>query len=78
MLTPIRAAALLLAFGPISAIFAEDSALTLTLRYREQTSPESGRWLSPPLVQAMGETLGRGEQVLLFLNRRGYAPLVLC
>jgi primosomal protein N' (replication factor Y) len=26
----------------------------------------------------MGETLGRGEQVLLFLNRRGYAPLVLC
>jgi primosomal protein N' (replication factor Y) len=26
----------------------------------------------------MGETLARGEQVLLFLNRRGYAPLVLC
>jgi len=41
-------------------------------------SPESGRWLSPPLVAAMGETLARGEQSLLFLNRRGYAPLVLC
>jgi len=40
--------------------------------------PESGGWLSPPLVQAMAETLGRGEQSLLFLNRRGYAPLVLC
>ena len=43
-----------------------------------ETPPEVGRWLSPPLVAAMGETLVRGEQVLLFLNRRGYAPLVLC
>ena len=40
--------------------------------------PDPGRWLSPPLVLAMKETLTRGEQVLLFLNRRGYAPLVLC
>ncbi len=40
--------------------------------------PERGRWLSAPLVQAMVETLARGEQALLFLNRRGYAPLVLC
>ncbi|MBI1197369.1 MAG: primosomal protein N' [Phenylobacterium sp.] len=43
-----------------------------------ETPPEAGRWLSRPLIQAMAETLGRGEQVLLFLNRRGYAPLVLC
>ena len=42
------------------------------------TPPEHGRWLSPPLVRAMVETYGRGEQTLLFLNRRGYAPLVLC
>jgi primosomal protein N' (replication factor Y) len=42
------------------------------------TPPESGRWLSPPLITAMRETYGRGEQTLLFLNRRGYAPLVLC
>jgi len=40
--------------------------------------PERGRWLSPPLVQAMTETLERGQQTLLFLNRRGYAPLTLC
>jgi primosomal protein N' (replication factor Y) len=40
--------------------------------------PERGRWLSPPLVQAMTETLQRGQQTLLFLNRRGYAPLTLC
>jgi primosomal protein N' (replication factor Y) len=43
-----------------------------------ETPPEPGRWLSPPLVAAMAETLGRGEQSLIFLNRRGYAPLVLC
>lgn len=42
------------------------------------TPPESNRWLSPPLVAAMQETLAKGEQTLLFLNRRGYAPLVLC
>ena len=38
----------------------------------------SGRWLAPTLVGAMHDTLGRGEQALLFLNRRGYAPLTLC
>ena len=43
-----------------------------------QTPPDRGRWLAPPLVQAMAATLGRGEQALLFLNRRGFAPLTLC
>ncbi len=41
-------------------------------------APERGRWLSPVLVDAITETLGRGQQSLLFLNRRGYAPLTLC
>ncbi len=41
--------------------------------------PERGRFLSPPLVNAVKHTLERGEQALLFLNRRGYAPLLtLC
>ncbi|MCA3254911.1 MAG: primosomal protein N', partial [Alphaproteobacteria bacterium] len=40
--------------------------------------PARGRWLSPPLHDALAETLDRGEQALLFLNRRGYAPLTLC
>ena len=40
--------------------------------------PPPGRWLSPPVALALEETLERGEQALLFLNRRGYAPLTLC
>jgi primosomal protein N' (replication factor Y) len=40
--------------------------------------PERGRWLSPPVVDAMRKTLAAGEQTLLFLNRRGYAPITLC
>ena len=41
-------------------------------------APDGVQWISPTLVTAMKETLQRGEQVLLFLNRRGYAPLTLC
>jgi primosomal protein N' (replication factor Y) len=40
--------------------------------------PERGRWLSPRLVAALEERLEKREQSLLFLNRRGYAPLTLC
>lgn len=40
--------------------------------------PERGHWLAPRLLEAMRERLERGEQSLLFLNRRGYAPLTLC
>ncbi|HET6553890.1 MAG TPA: primosomal protein N' [Dyella sp.] len=34
--------------------------------------------LSPSLLAAVGETVKRGEQVLVFRNRRGYAPVLLC
>jgi primosomal protein N' (replication factor Y) len=40
--------------------------------------PERGKWLSPKLVSAMRDTFEAGQQSLLFLNRRGYAPLTLC
>ena len=43
-----------------------------------RTPPERGHFLSPPLVAAVTETLARGEQAMLFLNRRGYAPMTLC
>src|SRR5215469_842567 len=37
-----------------------------------------GRFLAPPLVGELAQTFEAGEQALLFLNRRGYAPLTLC
>ncbi|MFM5930054.1 MAG: primosomal protein N' [Novosphingobium sp.] len=40
--------------------------------------PERGHWLAPRLVKELKTRLERGEQSLLFLNRRGYAPLTLC
>ena len=40
--------------------------------------PERGKWISPKLVKEMREVLEKGQQSLLFLNRRGYAPLTLC
>lgn len=40
--------------------------------------PERGKFIAPGLVTAVKETLAAGEQALLFLNRRGYAPLTLC
>lgn len=41
-------------------------------------APERGGFLSPLLLRAMARTIERKEQSLLFLNRRGYAPLTLC
>ena len=38
--------------------------------------PQNG--LSAPIAQALADTFDRGEQSLVFLNRRGYAPVVTC
>ena len=40
--------------------------------------PPRQHWIAPPLVEALKDRLEKGEQSLLFLNRRGYAPLTLC
>lgn len=40
--------------------------------------PPRGRWIAPPLAEAVRSRLAAGEQSLLFLNRRGYAPLTVC
>jgi primosomal protein N' (replication factor Y) len=40
--------------------------------------PERGRWLAPRLMREIEARLDRGEQSMLFLNRRGFAPLTLC
>ena len=43
-----------------------------------QDPPPRGRWLAPRLVEELQANLEAGQQSLLFLNRRGYAPLTLC
>ena len=43
-----------------------------------ETPPARGHFLAPQLIDAVRDTLARGEQAMLFLNRRGYAPLTLC
>ncbi|NQU60803.1 MAG: primosomal protein N', partial [Rhodospirillales bacterium] len=50
---------------------------TILIDMRAEETP-SQCWLSPTLREAMEQTISRGEQVMLFLNRRGYAPLTLC
>ena len=42
------------------------------------TPTERRCWLAPPLLEAMAGRLEKKEQILLFLNRRGYAPMSLC
>ena len=51
----------------------EISAIDLT-----QDPPPRGRWLAPSLIAELEANLAAGEQSLLFLNRRGFAPLTLC
>ncbi|CUH75378.1 primosomal protein N' [Tropicibacter naphthalenivorans] len=64
--------------------------LTLTSRFGVAVMPEmraidmrreelpSNRWISPSLQHAVAARMARGEQALLFMNRRGYAPVTLC
>ncbi len=40
--------------------------------------PPRGRFIAPGVVDAIRETMAREEQAMIFLNRRGYAPLTLC
>ncbi|MCI4678526.1 primosomal protein N' [Rhodoblastus acidophilus] len=40
--------------------------------------PPRGKWIAPRLADAMRQNFAQNEQALLFLNRRGYAPLTLC
>ena len=42
------------------------------------TPPPRGAWISPPLRTALEQSFAAGQQAVLFLNRRGYAPLTLC
>jgi primosomal protein N' (replication factor Y) len=50
----------------------------IDLRKKDRKKGEGPQWISGVLREAIRETLAKGEQSLLFLNRRGYAPLMIC
>ena len=62
----------------LASRFAGAALPDVSLIDMRQSPPERGDWLSPALIKAVNSNLSVGEQSLLFLNRRGYAPLTLC
>lgn len=58
-------------FGP--AVMPQMDAIDM----RTEDLP-SGTWISPTLRAAVAQRMDKGEQALLFLNRRGYAPVTIC
>ena len=58
--------------------FAGRSLPTMEAVDLRRDAPPRGKWISPRLVEALRDNFARHEQALLFLNRRGYAPLTLC
>ncbi len=74
----------------VNAANGKYARLDLRSRYGEAELPDmvaidlrsedlpGGRWISPSLARAVETRLARGEQSLLFLNRRGFAPVTVC
>ncbi|WP_423066010.1 primosomal protein N' [Devosia sp. CN2-171] len=62
----------------LTARFADAGMPDITAIDMREEPPEKGQWIAPQLAREVFATLDRGEQALLFLNRRGYAPLTLC
>lgn len=56
----------------------QDLAPITAIDLRQNPPADKNGALSQPLIDSIGQTLDKGQQVLLFLNRRGYAPLSLC
>jgi len=65
-------------------------SIKLTKRYKEASLPDikiinlhskklnKGRWLANETITKVNDYLNKGDQVLFFLNRRGFAPFVIC
>ncbi len=62
----------------LTSRFAEAAMPDINPIDMREEPPEKGEWIAPKLARELFATLDRGEQALLFLNRRGYAPLTLC
>jgi primosomal protein N' (replication factor Y) len=62
----------------LTSRFAAQTLPDITALDMREEPPERGQWIAPRLAREIFATLDRGEQALLFLNRRGYAPLTLC
>ena len=66
----------------LSTRFANAQLPELKIIDLKKDKPQKGSfgasWISPTLVNALKENLEKGEQSMLFLNRRGYAPLLIC
>ncbi|WP_082092785.1 primosomal protein N' [Devosia epidermidihirudinis] len=62
----------------LTARFAEAAMPNITTIDMRVDGPEKGQWIAPQLAREVFSAIERGEQALLFLNRRGYAPLTLC
>jgi primosomal protein N' (replication factor Y) len=62
----------------LASRFGKRALPDLTAIDLRREGPPRGRWLAPRLVAGIEAGLASGEQSLLFLNRRGYAPLTLC
>ncbi|MHA6689112.1 primosomal protein N' [Devosia sp. A449] len=62
----------------LTSRFAEAAMPNITAVDMRIDGPEKGEWIAPVLAREIFAALDRGEQALLFLNRRGYAPLTLC
>lgn len=62
----------------LTSRFAEAAMPDITAIDMRMDGPDRGQWISPLLAREIFAAMDRGEQALLFLNRRGYAPLTLC
>jgi primosomal protein N' (replication factor Y) len=62
----------------VEGSFAAATAPSVELVDLRRDKPARGTFLGPSLRRALGESLERGDQAMLFLNRRGYAPLTIC
>lgn len=73
-----------------NSIIGKYQLIELTSRYNQASLPKinvidmrkeslpKNSWLSEPVIDAIKSTIEKNQQILIFLNKKGYAPLILC